>query len=90
MNKPLNALADAGEKVGGRKTVRSGDKRAVFNLLLDPGHPDLEELIQIGTGNRKELNPFEERISGVTGFFKNPLIEFKPTKIPVGIKLRSG
>ncbi len=56
------------------------------NLLLDHRHTDHEELIQVGTDDRQEFHPFQERMALVACFFQHPLIELKPAQLAIDIE----
>jgi hypothetical protein len=52
-------------------------------LLFQAGYTHLEKLIQVGTNDTEELNPFQERVSRIKRFIQNTLVEFQPTQFPV-------
>ena len=43
-------------------TLRSD--HVAFDLLLEPGHAHLEELVEVRADDAEELQPLEQRISG--------------------------
>jgi hypothetical protein len=51
---------------------------AVFNALQNAGNANLEELVEIAGGDGEKLDPLEERVGGIFGFFQNPAIKTQP------------
>jgi hypothetical protein len=47
-------------------------------LLLDPGYPNFEKLIQVRAEDREELHPLDEWLRWVLSFLENPPIKLKP------------
>ena len=50
----------------------------VFNALHDAGHANLDKLIQIAGGNGQELDPFQQGIARILGFFEDTAIKAQP------------
>jgi hypothetical protein len=50
-----------------------------LNLLLETGHTDLKELIQIGTDDSEKLQTLKEWILLIERLFKHALVELQPT-----------
>src|SRR5882672_569047 len=58
------------------------------HLLLQPRHPDLEELVQVGAEDRQELEPFEPRVRGVGRLLEHPCVELQPRQLAVEVVVR--
>jgi hypothetical protein len=57
-------------------------------LLLETGHPDLEELIQIAAEDAEKLEALEKRSALVQRFVEHPTIELEPGQLSVQIERR--
>lgn len=57
-------------------------------LLLEPGHPDLEELIQIAAEDAEKLEALEKGSALVQRFVENPAIELEPGQLSIQIERR--
>ncbi len=55
----MRALGDRAQHLARRARVGIGGRVGQLGLLFEPGHPHLEELIQIGRGNTQEFQPLE-------------------------------
>ena len=51
--------------------------------MLQPGNADLEELIEVGRHDRKELHPFQQRHAGVERPVQHALVELEPGQLTV-------
>ena len=49
----------------------------------EPGDPDLEEFIEVGTGDREEADAFQQRDAFVFGEFEDPSVETEPAEFAV-------
>ena len=74
----VNPAGDRGQGLGGVHPVGSDPFNAVPDLPLQPRHSNHEELVEIGTENRKEFHSFEKWNTLVPGFFKNTPVKFQP------------
>src|SRR6266513_41368 len=74
---------DAVEGVGWAQSVRPKIARFAFDLLLDSSDPNLEELIQVRTENRKELDALNKGLGWILCFLKHAAIEFQPTQFAI-------
>ena len=63
--------------------VRPDLARLAFDLLFDPGHADLEKLIQIRAEDGKELDPLDERLGRILRFLEHATIELKPAQLAI-------
>ena len=77
------ALAAGGEGLGRRHVVGTNHARLAFDLLLEPGDTDFEELVQVGAEDREELHPFEQRLKRVEGFLQHAVVELQPAQLSV-------
>ena len=71
------------QTLAGGESVWSPVDALRFDLLLESGHADLEELIQIGMGDPQELDPLEQRHGRIQGLIEHPLVEFQPGNLAV-------
>ena len=62
---------EGGEGLVGAEAVVALFAVAVFNALHEPGLADFDVFVEVGTGDGKKLDPFEERIGGILGLFKD-------------------
>ena len=58
---------------------------AGVDLVLDGGHTDHEELIQVGSGYAQEFQSLKERVLLVPGFAQTSAVELQPAQFPVRI-----
>ena len=56
---------------------------AGLHLLAQSGHPDLEELVEVGREDGEELGPLEQGGGGVLGEREHPLVEVEPGQLAV-------
>ena len=52
-------MEDGGQLLRGGEAVRPGGLRAGLDDLLEPGHPHLEEFVEVGGDDAEELEAFE-------------------------------
>jgi hypothetical protein len=62
----------------GRRTVDAGDE-----LVLQGGDAHLEELVEVGGGDRAELGPFEQRDAGLARQLQDAVVELDPAQLPI-------
>src|SRR5580698_9917274 len=74
----VHVLDDDIKSLAGRQSIEAGLGVAILNALHDAGHTDLDKLIQVAGGNCQELDPFENWIVGVLGFFEDATIKAQP------------
>ena len=63
----------------GVQAVEAGLGVAVLDTLHDAGHANLDKLVQIAGGNGQELDPLEDGIVLILGFFEDTAIESSAT-----------
>src|ERR1041385_461891 len=65
------------------RSIRRQLTQLCRDLLPQPRHADLKELIQIGREDRKKLYALEQRGPAVSRFLEHPAVELEPGKLPV-------
>jgi hypothetical protein len=55
-------------------------------ILLRGRNPNHEELVEIGRGNREELDALEQRMRRVVGLVEYALIELEPAELAVDVE----
>ena len=56
------------------------------HLLLEPGDPHLEELVQIAAEDGEELDALEQRCPRVERLVQDPPVELEPAQLPVEVQ----
>src|SRR6266513_4252418 len=81
---------DGGELLGGREAVGPVVLRLDpgVHLLLQAGHPDLEELVQVGAEDREELEALEPRVRRVGRLIQHAGVELEPGELAVQVVIR--
>ena len=64
------------------------DREARHHPAHQPGHPDHEELVQVGREDGEEAHPLEQRDRFVLGQLEHALVESEPALLPVQVALR--
>src|SRR5690349_543074 len=76
---------DSAQLLGGRLAVGRAAGHTGGNLLLDAGHADHEELVEIGTEDRQKLHALEQRVAFVECLIQNTAVEFEPAKLAIDV-----
>ena len=76
-------LADRLELLVRRHAVGGRRRDTGLHLLLEAGHPDLEELVEVLAVDRDELDPFEQRAGRVLREREHPRVELEPRELTV-------
>ena len=76
--KPCISAVMAASDCSGRSAVGVGLGVAVFNALHQAGLADFDEFVEIAGGDGQELDPLEQGIGGVLGFFEHAPVEVHP------------
>ena len=86
----VGPAVDGGELLGRGHTVRTEILRrhAGVDLLLQPGYPDLEELIEVRAEDRDELEPLEQPVGRVRRLLEHSGVEFQPRQLAVEVMVR--
>ena len=83
--------SDQVQLLGWRQPVDGGNGDAGVHPLVELGHPDLEELVQIRGEDRQELDAFQHRETGVFGDRQHSFVEVEPGQVPVQVtRLKGG
>ena len=64
------------------------DREAGHHPADQPGHPDHEELVQVGREDGEEPYAFQERDRFVLGELEHALVEPEPALLPVQVPFR--
>ena len=78
-----DALTDGPQGLAGAQAVGRPGAQARVDLILEPGHPHLEELVESLGEDGQELDPLEQRGALVVGEVEQPGPEFEPGQLPV-------
>ncbi len=84
----LGFLPDRRELLGGSQPIGGGRSQPVRHLLLQPGYPNLEELIEIRGPDGEKLDLLQKREVSPLGEGHDPTIELEPGELPVRVLLR--
>ena len=86
---PVGLLADLLQDLHGAQPGGGGDGEARGDPALQPGHPDHEELVQVGGEDGQEADPLQQVQVGVLGQFQDPGVEREPAQFPVQEPVRA-
>ena len=78
-----HALADRVELLGGGPAVGGDGLRAAQLLAPQPGHADLEELVEVVDEEEQGADPIEEPVALVTRLVEDPSVELEPRELAV-------
>ncbi len=81
----LDPVAHLEELLTGGAAVRRGGPDAGLHLVLEAGHPHLEELVQVLTEDGEELGPLQQGDGGVGRQRQHPLVEVEPGQLAVQV-----
>ena len=70
-----------GRQPGGRALAVTGGQ-----LVLETGHPDLEELVEVRTEDPQELEPLQQWRPLILSLVQDPAIELQPRKLAVDVQ----
>ena len=82
----VNAFSDSRELLADGHPVRSNLVHLARDLLLEPGHANHEELVEIARHDRVELQPLEQRHGLVVGLGQDSSIELEPRELAIEIE----
>ena len=85
VDEDLHALAHLDQLLAGGAPVRRGGAEPGGHLLLEAGHADLEELVEVLAEDGQELGPLEQRHRVVGGQGEHPLVEVEPGELAVEV-----
>ena len=69
----------------GGPAVRRARHASGLHLLPEPGHPDLEELIEVFREDRQEPDAFQQGVTRVAGLMKDARVELEPRELTVEV-----
>jgi hypothetical protein len=78
-------VPDVEQLLGRGAPVRAGDGQASGQLVLERGHPDLEELVEVLAEDGQELAPLEHGDPLVLRQGQNPLVEVEPGQLAIQV-----
>ena len=85
VDQALDPRADDPELFEGRHAVRRRDRHRGQDLFLEPGHPNLEEIVEVLAEDRQEPDPLENGQLGVLRHGQDALVEIEPGELPVEV-----
>ena len=80
-----DVVADLDELLGRGPAVGCGGVDAGVDLILEPGDPHLEELVEVRREDRQELRTLEERNRLGPGEGEHPGVEVEPRQLAVDV-----
>ncbi len=81
-----DAFARGLELLSRRQPVGRGLARPEAVLLAQPGHSNLEELVEVRREDRKESRALECRVALVTRFIEDARVELQPAELAVDVR----
>ena len=76
---------DRRELLAGCHAVGGCLERADLQLTAETRHPDHEELVEVATEDRQELDALEQRMPLVERLFQDATVEREPGELPVDV-----
>ncbi len=83
---PMCDLADLGQHAAWRHAVLADQLMIQRDLALQPGHPNLEELVHVAREDQQELQPFQQRRALVQRLVQHADIELQLRQLAVDIQ----
>jgi len=83
LDKRLDPSPDRFQLIERRHAVRRRNSDRGQDLLFEPGHPNLEEVVEVLAEDGQELDPLEHREVGVLGHGELQFVEIEPGKLPI-------
>ena len=83
LHQGVGPLRDGLQHLGRLQAVHRALGDLVGHLGLQAGHPDHEELVEVGGDDAEELEPLQHRQAGLLGLLQDPLVEGQPGELPV-------
>ena len=81
----VDGAADRDQLLGGRRAIGRAADHAGGDLLLDAGHADHKEFIEVGAEDREELDPLQQRVLLVKRLLQHAPVELQPAQLAVEI-----
>ena len=86
----VDLAIDAAELFAGREAVDAQSGALGIGLLHDPGHPDLEKLVEVGTHDREELHALEQRVVRTARLLQHAPVKRQPALLAVAVDRPAG
>ncbi len=83
-------VADGVQGLGGGQPVGGRIGTAGRQLLLQAGHADLEELVEVVGEDGQEARSLQQRVAGVGGLEQDARVELQPRQLAVDVGQRRG
>ena len=83
LDHPPDALGDGAKRLAGREAVDVALHHFAFDLLLEPGDADLEQLVEVRTGDAEKFDALQQWRGGIQRFVQHALVEFQPAQLPI-------
>ena len=90
LDQPVDAGPDLLELLGRRPAVDRLQRGGGGDLLLEAGHPDLEEVVHGAAEEVEAANPLQERKRRVLGPGQDPRVVVEQRELPVQVPLAIG
>ena len=87
-NHRVDFLRDLLEKLVGPGAIGPDGRRAGFDLRMQTGHTDLEELVEVAADDAQKLQPFEYGIARVFRLSEHAPRERELTELAIDIQMR--
>ena len=81
------ALGDPLDRLRRGQAVGLARVDAGVDLVVQPGHADHDELVEVGGVDGEELDPLHQRRALVLGQLEHALVEVEPGQLAVGVEL---
>ena len=86
---PVGRVADLLEDLDGAEPGGGGHGESGGDAALQAGHPDHEELVEVGGEDRQEADALQQVEVGVFGQFEDPGVEGEPAQLAVQEPVRA-
>jgi hypothetical protein len=88
LDEGMRLLADQTINLPGGLAVGGDRHRVELELLLDSGHPNLEELIEVAADDAQETQALKQRRARISGLPEHPPVEGEQTDLAIEEVLR--
>ncbi len=82
----MHQLGNARQRLMRLQTIGAGLLAGEGDALLQPGHANLEELVEVAGEDQQELQPFQQRIGLVQRLLQHADIELQLGKLAVDVQ----
>ena len=84
---PAHRCADGVDRLRRRATVLQRGLEPRLDLVVQAGHADHDELVEVRGDDRAELHPLEQRDARVLGELEHARVELQPRELAVEVEL---